>query len=166
MNIRAWMNENQNLVAVIAVVIMVLALFFIFYQCQGRTTPTGSGNAYYYDVATGETFTDEATLIPPITSPAGNEAVRAHYYTCGDCGEDERFVGYFEKYTPEAKQRIESAQQNEEFSEYYYEMEGQGLLISLDAQQWYPIYSPQGEQLMSDKLNCPSGQRLKYCHPK
>lgn len=165
MNIRGWMDENQNLVAVIAVVIMILALLFIFMQCKGRTATAGSGKAWYFDVAAGTTFADDATLIPPITSPAGNEAVRVHFYSCGDCNESERFVGYYERYTPEVKAKLEAARTSNQ-PDQYYEMEGEGLLISLDAKQWFPMYSPQAEESLSSKLQCPGGKRLRYCHAK
>ncbi len=166
MNIRGWMDENQNLVAVIAVVVIILALIFSFYNCSGSSTgPGGSGMVYYYDITADEIFTAKAELIPPIQSPNDNEAVRVHFYTCGSCKESERFVGYYEKYTPEVKKKLEEAQGNEEH-EMYYEQESQGLLISLDAKKWYPMYAQQAEQALSNKLKCDEGKKLRYCHAK
>lgn len=164
MNIREWMDQNQNMVAVGAVVVMILALIFIFYQCKGTTRHVGAGQSYYYDTVTGKTFVSDANQIPPITSPDGNEAVRVHYYSCGSCSDSERFAGYFEKYPAEAKAKLEAAQSGENAMEAMYEYETQAL-ISLDGKQWFPMYGPQPQEALDKKLQCPDGKRPRYCSP-
>jgi len=48
-------------------------------------------------------FEASARRVLPIQSPDGNEAVQAHFYACGECTEESRFLGYYEKFTAEAK---------------------------------------------------------------
>lgn len=167
MNIRGLMEQNQNMVAVVAVVVMILALIYIFYSCQGPSQRVGSSEAYYYDVVTQEVFTAGANLVPPIQSPAGNEAVRVHFYSCGSCSKSERFAGYYEKYPPEAKAKIEEAMKSQEMTEYIYEYEN-AALVSLDAKTWAPMSGPGGTSVQDEldkKLQCDGDKRPRYCMP-
>lgn len=164
---REWVNQNSAVVTVAAVVVLVLSLAIIINQGRGRSAPK-PGNAYFYDVVTKEYFTDSATKIPPITSPAGNEAVRAHFFTCGECTEKtsdeggERFVGYYEKYLPDIKAKLEK---NPEAFEFYEEA-FQGRLYSPDGTKWTQAESPTGFKLIEDlQTKCPA-KKLRYCPPK
>jgi hypothetical protein len=167
MNIRGLMDQNQNLVAVVAVVVMILALIYIFYSCQGPRRYSGTSEAYYYDVVTEKVFTDEANLIAPIKSPDGNEAVRVHFYSCGSCSKSERFAGYYEKYPPEAKAKIEELMKSEHGMEMMYEYENTPL-VSLDAKTWVQQSSQEGagiQEELDKKLTCEGNKRPRYCLP-
>lgn len=166
--LREWMQGNQTIVAGAAGVLLLICLIAIIMQIA----PTGSSvktpnSAYFYDVVTGKVFQAPFDAVPPITSPDGNEAVRAHFYSCGDCNESDRFVGYYEKYTPQAKEVVEKARTSADPNQAMpYEPMGDGLLISFDAKTWFAMYSPKAEQGMGERLNCPGGQRLRYCQAK
>jgi prepilin-type processing-associated H-X9-DG protein len=129
---------------------------------QSRRTAPKPGNAYFYDVVTKEYFTDSATKIPPIKSPAGNEAVRAHFFTCGQCTDEERFIGYYEKYTSDLKKKLEKDPEQFEV----YEEAFDGRLYSADGEHWVKAESPEGFALI-EKLQqrCPA-KKLRYCPPK
>jgi len=164
---RDWINQNSAVVTVASVVVLVLSLAIIINQGRGRSTPE-PGNAYFYDTVTKEYFTDSATKIPPITSPAGNEAVRAHFFTCGECTEatkdegGERFIGYYEKYTPEVKAKLEESPEAFEF----YEEAFQGRLYSPDGTRWTQAESPTGFRLIEElQEKCPA-KKLRYCPPQ
>lgn len=164
---RDWINQNSAVVTVASVVVLVLSLAIIINQGRGHAAPA-PGNAYFYDTVTKEYFIDSATKIPPITSPAGNEAVRAHFFTCGECTDKtkdeggERFIGYYEKYTPDVKEKLEKNAQQFEF----YEEAFQGRLYSPDGVRWTAAESPTGFKLVEElQQKCPAKQ-LRYCPPK
>lgn len=169
MSIRSIVNENQSIVVVVTIVIILAALFFIWRNFAGGGGPGGSGNAWYYDTVTEEYFKAAATEIPPIDSPDGNPAVRAHFYACSDCGnDDERFVGFYERYDPRIKAQLEKAREDPDNEMYMdiYALEGQGLQYSVDGENWFSMQSPQTEQLFSTRLKCDDGSRAKYCRVK
>ncbi len=71
-------------------------------QSRGPQIPTQA----YYSVDDGQTFfADDINLVPPFEKD-GKMAVRAHVFTCD--GGKTPFVAYLERYTPEAKGKIEA----------------------------------------------------------
>ncbi|MHB1155223.1 MAG: hypothetical protein ACYC26_00130 [Phycisphaerales bacterium] len=172
MGLRDKINANQNAVVVVAVVIIAVAFIWIFYMSGlvgGRGGPAGSGKAWFYDTVKKTYFKDKADQFPPITSPDGNPAVRAHFFSCGDCDrEKERFPGFYDKYTADAKAKLEAArkaQKPEEMAgmEMYYET---GVLYSIDGEHWYAPSSMEYQEALQKALNCPKGGRAKYCRVK
>ena len=163
---RDWMNNNSSIVTVASVVILVGALAFLV----SRTRRGGGGqvgDAWYYDTVTKEYFTDKTTKVAPFTRTNGNEAVRAHFFTCGECTDKlkadggERFVGYYEKYTPDVKAKLEENTQ----SFMIYEMAFQGRLYSKDGKKWVAADKPEGIAITSDlQKQCPP-KKLRYCPP-
>jgi transcription elongation factor Elf1 len=95
MSLRDRINENPT--GVIAVAIVLLAGASGLYQWLGRS-PNVRGGVQYKDTVTGELFLGPADETPPITSPAGNEAVVVYMYGCGGCGDDQRFEAFYLKY--------------------------------------------------------------------
>jgi len=160
---REWINNNSAVVTVAAVAILIVSLAVIINQGRGRSGPNTPGNAFFYDTVTKKVFTDDATKIPPIQSPDGNPAVRAHFFTCGDCAdESDRFLGYYEKYTDDVKAQLEANPQAFEL----YEMAYEGRLYSADGENWVTAESPDGiaiTQALQGK--CPP-KKLRYCPPQ
>jgi prepilin-type processing-associated H-X9-DG protein len=129
---------------------------------SGRQAPASPGEAWYYDTVTSEYFTDLTTKVAPYKNARGNESVRAHFFTCGDCTEEQRFIGYYEKYTDEVKARIEEKQD----SFMIYEMAFQGRLYSRDGKKWVPADKPEGIAITSElQRKCPP-KKLRYCPPQ
>jgi len=107
---RDWMNKNSGTVTLVAVIFLMLALVAI-----GRSIGIGPGptppeiDGYYYDVDTDKVFISRVNSLPPIVVPgsaAGAKATgaRAFVFACKDCGDEkDRYVGWIELYTPEAK---------------------------------------------------------------
>lgn len=115
MKLRDWLNNNSAVVTILAVVILILSLGFIIMQASGPKYKAQIVDVYYYDLGNGTIFTAKSNEIPPIESksgpgPAGNpQGVRAYVFSCGDCkNESERFVGWLEMYTREAKEMMQS----------------------------------------------------------
>jgi len=170
MQLREAINQNQNIVVIVAVVIIAVSGLFIAMRCDGGGGRTNYTNkAYYYDTVTEELFVDEGDQLAPITSPDGNPAVRAHIFACGSCDDDDaRFVAFYAKYTDEAKQKIEQAQQGERGDAYMYgmmEFEEGGLLHSFDGQNWWPADDDERSGELHSRLNCDNGKDARYCRP-
>lgn len=172
MSLRDQINANQNIVVIVAVVVTVVAVTFIVMRGRGPSYE-GSGDAWYMDTETGEVFRASATLYPPIKSENDNEAIRVHYYTCtkGDCGEDKRFIAYYDKYTPEAKEKLEAAKEergepSEMMEMELMEAEETGRLFSMDGKQWIPQNDPRFDEDLADflKSKC-DPERAYYCRP-
>jgi len=189
MGIRETLNENQNAVVVGAVVVIATAVIYISWQSLG-----GGGSryqeaeVYYKDVVTGKEFLASTNLVPPIESPDGNPAVRVQYFSCSDgCGKDERFVGYYVKFTDEMKRRIEEQRQVIEESEYdegggmseevyqVWEEMDQGELYAIPREgreldlsspdAWTPMLD--STEALEDHLTCEgSGDRAHPCFPE
>lgn len=167
-DVRNWINQNNTVVTVIAVVIMLTAVAYIV--TRNRSGGVTSGVSYYYDTVTKKVFTDQPTKIAPFTSPEGNPAVKAHFFTCADCTEEvgtdgadgKRFIGYYEKYTDEVKAKLEKAGTNF----MMIEMTGAGRLYSTDGEKWVAAENAEGlaitQQLQS---RCPP-KKLRYCSPE
>lgn len=166
MIVRHWLNRHSSMLTGGAIMIAVVGLAVAVAlsprpEPDDQRVPVSPGKAYFYDTVTGAYFTDLATRIPPITSPAGNVAVRAHFFTCGACDEDERFLGYYEKYTAKVKKRLEQSPEAFEF----YEEAFAGRLYSKDGKTWIPAEDTRGFALI-EKLQekCPA-KKLRYCPP-
>ncbi len=165
---RDWMNNNSSLVTILSVVMLVGSLTYIV----GRKRFRGGGapgDAWYYDVVTKEYFTDKTTQVAPFKRENGNEAVRAHFFTCGECTEEmgpdgksgKRFLGYYEKYTEEVKAKL--MEKTETFM--LYEMAFQGRLYSKDGKKWFAAEKPEGMVITADlQKSCPP-KKLRYCPP-
>lgn len=164
---RNWMNDNSSIATVGSVIILICALGFIVSRFRRGGGGGEPGDAYYYDTVTKEVFTDKTTKIAPFNRENGNEAVRVHYFTCGECTEQtkeeggERFVGYYEKYTPEVRAKL--SESSESFM--IYEMAFQGRLYSADGKTWVAADKPKGIQITSKlQTKCPP-KKLRYCPP-
>lgn len=163
---RDWVNRNSAIVTVASVALLVVSLAVII---SSNSTPTAPppGEAYFYDVQSKEYFTDKATKIPPIKSSAGNEAIRAHFFTCGECTDEAKFLGYYEKYAPEVKAKIE----NNPESMHFYEEVFQGRYYCppdadpTDNLSWVAAETPEGFAIAQElQKKCPA-RKLRYCPP-
>ena len=177
---REWVNQNSAAVTIGAVVILIFSLAYLWLQNKG---PSGSGartmQFYFYDVQTGEQFVAKGDDLPPITRENGNKAFKAYVFTCGSCSnEAERFVGYYEGFTEDYKQKraaaIEAAKSSNPeggpMPEAMYAMEegiSEGRLLSVDGKNWVASDSPEGIEIniaLSKACDGKGGQ-LKPCFP-
>lgn len=100
---RQWLNRNAAMVLVLCVAAMGLSVVILrAAQKPDYATPT---HEWFYDSVTGELVAQPVGTIP-LTDTGGNELWRAHVYACGDC-EGETFIGYYTRYTTEARERME-----------------------------------------------------------
>lgn len=105
MGIREKMNQNPGMTTGITVGVIVIALIFIVWQLWPSSGPRIPTKAFF-TVDDGATwFADDIKKLPPFTHD-GKQAVRAYVFKCGGSKE---FVAYLERYTPQAKARLEKA---------------------------------------------------------
>ncbi|NBC11175.1 MAG: hypothetical protein GVY24_05485 [Planctomycetes bacterium] len=184
MSIRETMNNNPAMVTIGAVVVLVLCLGAI--MCQVREPSGGQGGAvqlYFLDEGTGMLFTAESKQQPPIVAPSdtggSTSGVRAHVLSCGDCPGNldgltreevqaqGAFIGYLEKYTPEAKAAMEQAMSGEEPDiAIMYEMDKGKLMRMPDSDQWIDANSERAVDVhIANREQCPGDVRPRQCFP-
>ena len=167
---REWLENNQSIVTIGAVVLLAIAVFVMI---RSMGTPDIDTRLrpmqYFYDVETEEGFEADPDLLPPIIRENGNEAVRVHFYTCGDCsGIDagEMFVAYYEKYSVEDKARWDA----------FIGATGEGTrvpdvvpdgfhptpLISRDAKRWVEFFTPAGHAIYDNPGRCDPDDKLEF----
>ena len=100
MGIREWINKQPAIAGSVAGVVVIGVL--IYMTAFGGGKKVGGGDTYWYDTKTEEIYTAKGMQDPPWTSPDGNPAYRAHLFTCGQCTESERFVGYYERFNSDS----------------------------------------------------------------
>lgn len=125
-------SDSSNLRKILTVCVCLLviggAAFFIVRMMKPRqeTIP----NAYFFDLNTKKIFVDTASKFAPFTTPSGpfeNEpaGVRVFLFSCSPCPnfngktlEEAQAlgatVGWFERFNPEAKAKLEAGDRNPE----------------------------------------------------
>ena len=109
MGIRETLNKNPAITTAATAGIVLIAIIVIIWQLWGGSSPIVSSAAsqMYYSVDDGKTyFADDASKIPPYDYN-GKTAVRALVF---DCGDGKPFVGLLQRYTKEARAKLEKAQ--------------------------------------------------------
>ena len=108
MGVRQMLDENPKLGAAIAggAVIAAIAVALVLRTGSGdSSTSAGSVGQAFFSIDDGQNwFADDASKIPPFQKD-GKEAFRAYVYKCAD---KKPFVAWLGRYTPQAKQKIES----------------------------------------------------------
>jgi hypothetical protein len=121
-----------------------------------------SSKAWYYDLQSREYFLDESTRVAPFKRDNGHDAVRAHFFTCGQCSEEERFLGFYEKYCDEVKEQIERDGRSQP---PLHERTFQGRLYSTDGVTWVAAHEAEGLAICRRvQERCPH-RKLRYCVP-
>jgi len=102
--IRETLNQNPGITTGATAAIILIALGFIIWQFTGGGGPSIQ-NAAFFSTDDGETwFEDEITKLAPFEKD-GKQAYRVYVFTCD--GGSTKFVSHLERYTEEAKKKIE-----------------------------------------------------------
>ena len=166
--IRQWVNENSAVVTVITLLVLVVVVFFIVKSQFGSgRLDSGDVAVYYYDTVTKERFGGALDRVPPFVNDAGNECVRVAVFSCGECTEDEMFVGYYEKFTDDMKRNLEQQikEKGPEILLLPPHMLEMGQLRSLDGETWYPAMDPEVRSVMMNIREKCGGAEPKGCTP-
>ena len=137
---RHWLNSNGPIIIVVTVLLVCLAMFTLKSEFA-RATPK-EVKLWYVDTVTGEYFQADGTLLPPIQSPFGNEAVRVFFYDCADCDDPQPKFRIFERYTEEAK-RLSAQLLSGEMPD--------SADLDTDVDMWEVVYA--GRQISFDGVN-------------
>ena len=106
---RSLLNKNTAIVTIVTLCVMLWTANDIIKQVRAAAAPQPSLPNYFYDVAENRLFVSTSPELSPIKGPGSKDdndrtAVRAFVFACGDCSSTkDRFVGWVEAYTPEAK---------------------------------------------------------------
>jgi hypothetical protein len=101
--VRQWLNEHPGVAGGIVAAVVALAIGVVVFQVLGarQKFPTRLPKAFY-TVDDGKTFFEAGSENIAPFDHKGQQAVSAYVYECNG----KRFVGYLERYTPAAKQKI------------------------------------------------------------
>jgi hypothetical protein len=105
--IREKLNDNPRIATGAMVLVILLAVGFIGLQLWGDRPPPPPKKAYF-TIDDGKTwFVDDINKVAPFEHE-GQQAVRCQVFTCND---GEPFVAYLERYSAEAKKKLEEARE-------------------------------------------------------
>jgi hypothetical protein len=154
-SLREKLNERPSIVTGATLAIIVIAMGLIIWQViRGNNLPPGKS---YFTTDDGMSFFELTNDNVPPFKHEGKTAVRAYVFSCD--GGKTRFVGFLERFTPDAKKTIEAALKhpNEDT------IDGQGAIqtgaqVKLprtgnDDSKWILRDSPEGQALM-DSVKC------------
>jgi hypothetical protein len=158
LGIRETLNKNPAITTGVTAGIVVIAIAVIIWQLWGGSNPvsSASGAQQYYSDDDGATyFADAATKIPPFDHN-GKQAVRALVF---QCGEGKPFVGMLQRYTKDAKAKMEKAQSGKPGDMLMEDIEITGLEIKKpktgDA-GWVKQTDPKAGAI--SRVTCPDGK--------
>jgi hypothetical protein len=105
MSVRETITRNPAVSTVIALVLLSGCLFYILHG--SLNSPSASVVKAYFTIDEGKTvFTDTVDHIPPFDH-SGEQAYKVWMFSCD--GGTTKFPGFLERYTPQAKAKMESA---------------------------------------------------------
>lgn len=170
MKARNWLNNNSAMVTILAVVILILSLAFIIFTNRPQSYVPRVIDVYYYDLNAKQLFVDKSDKYAPITAPSSADSLgaRAYVFSCGDCGdESQRFVGYLEMYTKEAKAMLENPQpMNPDDPGIYPDVYEDGrLLRAADDTKWVKANSNEAFTIMDAVQTRCGTEPPKSCMP-
>lgn len=165
MGIRETLNQNEKIVTIVTIAIIAVALLFVAGQlmCDGRTA--GGGSTEYFFTTDGTTFfADDASKIYPFEVD-GKMAFRAYVFECPD---GERYIGYIEGYTKEARAELEAARAPDappDLAMMTMELEYTGKVIArpediADMGKWTMLSTQEGQNIMNEAATKCEGARL------
>jgi len=171
---RRWINEYPTVVSSIAaasaMLLLVIALWLLI---PDKPMPVVTiEEEWYYDLNTGELFTAEKGLAPPIDAPSGPSpdgkpaGVRAYVLSyVSEPNESERFIAFLETTAPaEMLAKWPKRPDSRSAARKW----GKGKLIrKVDDTLWIPADSRLGLQLVEEAF-APNkdGVRPTYCPPR
>lgn len=131
---------------------------------------------WFYDLNTGKLFIAKSELIPPIEAPSGPldnggpAGVKAYVFSYkNEPNESERFIGFLETFTPEAKRnQTTSAKSSGGSAAELIKQWGEGRLIRrIEDVKWFAANSKEGRAIIENIFRPnQSGERARYCPPE
>ena len=186
--LRRWLSFNSTLVTSASIVLLVAALITTMAHLEPAKPLPGTQD-YFYDLNTGQLFTDERTYIPPIEAPSGPliengvltdkpAGVRAYVYSCSNCeNRASRFIAYLETFSDHANALLSDRESviprgmtGREAAEYEEQVFNRGHMFGRIAKdrsvQWAPAFSEEGLDIEVEAFDrCVTGKGPVPCFP-
>jgi len=152
-SLRETINKNPLAAAGITGGLIILAIVIVVWMNSGETGPQD-----YFSVDDGANFVPDSAMNVPPFSIGGKTANKAYVYTCD--GGKTKFVGYLERFTPDAKAKIEAVRKNPD-TPVTDDPQINGAQVKLpktgnDDKNWVKKNSPEGRAITSG-VKCPGG---------
>ncbi|MEM1109099.1 MAG: hypothetical protein AAGH99_10485 [Planctomycetota bacterium] len=167
--LRNYLHENQAVGYGISLVVAVLAGYFLITRILADPY-AGPSKAYYYNLANEEIVVLSSASVPPVDMGSNEQAVLAHMYGCGSCGDESAMqVAYLEKRSDDAKALLEKYPDTQSVP--------QGEIGPLMRPDYQLVASPEGARdgqwlpagtsglVMNLNGNCEDGQPKVVCVP-
>lgn len=176
---RGWINrQNPRIIVGITVVTVLLLLATIIGLLSSGEAPKVKEykKGWFYDLNTGKLFVAKSKLIPPIEAPSGPlenggpAGVKAYVFSYKDePNESERFIGFLETFTPEARRnQTNSATSGGDSAAELIKQWGEGRLIRrVEDEKWFAANSKEGRAIIENAFGPnENGERARFCPPK
>jgi len=176
--LRDLLNANPTIMTALAVLLTLAALAYVV--SRRHTSSLRIVHAYFYDLNDDKPFIGPSNALAPIRAPSDERAeappdtlsgVRAHVFSCTGCDDDEtHFIGWLEKYTPEARQLLLNPPDDSDdaiSAKGPAELAAEGRQVrAVEGGPWVPAASAEGIEIQRQaRARCPAGQRAKPCRP-
>lgn len=175
MDIREKLNEHPALVAASLVAALAVVALLV-YVTRPRTRPQdgdGQHQAWYIDLNDKQRFTADDTLASVARESGDFEGlpsgVRVYVFACGSCADEgTRFVGYYERFTPEVLERLKAAKITR-----YHQLgdpppswvEPGRMRRAVDGEAWYAANTDEGRYIETDLYKKCPGRDITECRP-
>lgn len=148
MGLREWMDRHRGATMTIIGVVVLIAVGAIVAQvlANRKTYPSGMPDSYFTCDDGKSFFAASSENIPPFDYK-GQQAVHAYVFDCNG----KRFVGYMERYTPEARKSILAGKRTPEVERFGRELKKPG------GAAWVKSGDLMVESKISD-VHCPDGK--------
>ncbi len=179
LDVRRWLNrQNPRIIIGITVVTVLVLLTIVIGLLSGPKAPEIKEykKAWFYDLNTSKLFVAKSKLIPPIEAPSGPlgngkpAGVKAYVFSYTyEPNESERFIGFLETFTPEAKKnKSKSAKSKDDSAAELIKQWGEGRLVRrVEDEQWFAANSDEGRTIIEEAfLPNENGEHARYCPPQ
>jgi hypothetical protein len=158
MGLRETLNQKRGLTTTIATILTVGAIGFLVMQIGSASGGDSSDVQGYFSSDDGKTFfADSADKLPPFDHN-GQQAVRAHVFTCDD-GKT-LFVGYLSRYTADALAKLSSAKGTDDYERVAEQAFAEGVEVKRPGDgEWVKRGAPEAARVANP--SCPNGGTLK-----
>ncbi len=176
---RRWTNrQNPKIIIGITIVTVLVLLTTVIGLLSSDEAPKVKEykKGWFYDLNTGKLFVAKSKLIPPIEAPSGPlengkpAGVKAYVFSYKyEPNESERFIGFLETFTPEARRnQTTSAESRGDSASELIKQWGEGRLIRrVEDEQWFAANSNEGRAIIEEAyLPNENGEHARSCRPK
>ncbi len=170
-----FVAQKDLIKVTVAALVLIVGIGLIVVRGAGgpdrRGAPAPQSN-YFYDLGTGELFTQPVAALPPVTAPSGGEGVRAFVFTCGECTPSQLVVGYLQRLNEKAIEVSGRLAQVEDTKRQalYTDIQGGTFVAAPPAAgeqpRWMPIITMESKALLQAHMRmCPGEERAMLCTP-